>query len=125
MFVRPPLDQLFSVVTSIIGNTNKVLEPSCLQPHFQSACPCFMSYLKTTSIVLVPFLSKILGKHENYVYLLVLCLRYQLGLVNKPNISYQFENILNLCVEFNKKGISKYGNFNTNCGYRLRVVLLF
>ena len=33
------------------------------------------------------------GNHENHAYLLVLCLRYQLGLVNKPNILYRFENI--------------------------------
>ena len=35
---------------------------------------------------------KIRGKHENHAYLLVLFLRYQLGLVNKPNILYRFED---------------------------------
>ena len=102
-----------------------MLEPSWSQPHFQSACPSFMSKLKSTSIFLVPFLSKILGKHENHAYLLVLCLRYQLGLVNKPNILYRFENIQKYWYGILQKSNIEISELRYQLRYQFKVVLYY
>ena len=56
-------------------------------------------------------------------YLLVLCLRYQLGLVNKRNISYQFENIQKYWYRILQTSNIEISFLRYQLRYRFKVVL--
>ena len=58
-------------------------------------------------------------------YLLVLCLRYQLGLVNNPNILYRFENIQKYWYVILQTSNIEISELRYQLQYRFKVVLYY
>ena len=56
---------------------------------------------------------------------MVLCLRYQLGLVNKPNFSYRFENIQKYWYGILQTSNIEISELQYQLRYRFKVVLYY